>query len=113
MASEAGPAALHAYDLRGFVAIVYARRVDYRRAESASGWPSFVDRGHEIVVRADRDPDAVRAALHLAAQKWGRFRVEGDAAYRALCVRLAAEHGFPLGPPEPQAARPQARGPTA
>ena len=113
VASEAGPAALHAYDLRGFVAIVYARRVDYRRAESASGWPSFVDRGHEIVVRADRDPDAVRAALHLAAQKWGRFRVEGDAAYRALCGRLAAEHGFPLGHPEPQATLQPARGPTA
>jgi hypothetical protein len=113
VASEAGPAAPHAHDLRGFVAIVYDRRVDYRRAESASGWPSFVDRGREIVVRADRDPDAVRAALHLATQKWGRFRVEGDAAYQALCVRLAAEHGFPLGHPEPQAALQQARGPTA
>ena len=93
---------LQAHDIRGFVAIVYGRRVDYRRAEAPDSPAGFVDRGREIVVYAEHDATAVRAALQLAAHKWGRFQVEGDAAYQALCVRLAAECGLPLGNPELQ-----------
>ncbi|MCP5452240.1 MAG: relaxase/mobilization nuclease domain-containing protein [Gammaproteobacteria bacterium] len=100
---------LHARDIRGFVAIVYGRRVDYRRADAPDGPAGFVDRGREIIVQAEHDETAVRAALQLAAHKWGRFQVEGDAAYQALCVRLAAECGLPLGNPELQAAMRQAR----
>lgn len=99
---EAG--ALRARDIRDFVAVVYGRRVDYRRADAPDGPAGFADRGHEIAVYAERDRDTVRAALQLAAQKWGRFQVEGDAAYRALCARVAAECGLPLGDPEPPAA---------
>ncbi len=100
---------LHARDIRGFVAIVYGRRVDYRRADAPDGPAGFVDRGREIIVQAEHDETAVRAALQLAAHKWGRFQVEGDAAYQALCARLAAECGLPLGNPELQAAMRQAR----
>lgn len=100
---------LHARDIRGFVAIVYGRRVDYRRADAPDGPAGFVDRGREIIVQAEHDETAVRAALQLAAHKWGRFQVEGDAAYQALCVRLAAECGLPLGNPELQGAIQQAR----
>ncbi|MFO1419431.1 MAG: relaxase/mobilization nuclease domain-containing protein [Candidatus Competibacteraceae bacterium] len=96
--------ALRPRDIRAFIAVVYGRRVDYRWADDPDGPAGFVDRGHEIAVYAERDQDAVRAALQLAARKWGRFRVEGDAEYRALCARVAAECGFPLGHPEPQAA---------
>ena len=101
---------LQAHDIRGFVAIVYGRRVDYRRAEAPDSPAGFVDRGREIVVYAEHDATAVRAALQLAAHKWGRFQVEGDAAYQALCVRLAAECGLPLGNPELQTAIQQTRG---
>ncbi len=94
---EAG--ALRARDIRDFVAVVYDRRVDYRRADDPDGPAGFTDRGHEIAVYAERDRDTVRAALQLAAQKWGRFQVEGDAEYRALCARVAAECGLPLGDP--------------
>ena len=96
--------ALQARDIRDFVAVVYGRRVDYRRANAPNGPAGFADRGHEIVVHAEHDETAVRAALQLAAQKWGRFQVEGDAEFRALCARVAAECGFPLGEPEPPAA---------
>ena len=100
---------LQARDIRGFVAVVYGRRVDYRRADAPDGPAGFVDRGREIVVHAEHDATAVRAALQLAAHKWGRFQVEGDAAYQALCARLAAECGLPLGNPELQGAIQQAR----
>ena len=100
---------LQARDIRGFVAVVYGRRVDYRRADAPDGPAGFVDRGREIVVHAEHDATAVRAALQLAAHKWGRFQVEGDAAYQALCARLAAECGLPLGHPERQGAIQQAR----
>lgn len=95
---------LHARDIRGFVAIIYGRRVDYRRADAPDGPAGFVDRGREIIVQAEHDETAVRAALQLAAHKWGRFQVEGDATYQALCARLAAECGLPLGNPELQGA---------
>lgn len=101
---EAGAVSLQAHDLRAFVAVVYERRVDYRRADDLDGPAGFVDRGKEIVVHAEHDRDTVRAALQLAAQKWGRFQVEGDAAYRALCASVAAECGLPLGHPERQGA---------
>ena len=101
---------LQAHDIRYFVAIVYGRRVDYRRAEAPDSPAGFVDRGREIVVYAEHDATAVRAALQLAAHKWGRFQVEGDVAYQALCVRLAAECGLPLGNPELQTAIQQTRG---
>ena len=100
-------------DIRAFVAVVYGRRVDYRRADDPDGPAGFADRGREIAVYADRDRDAVRAALQLAAQKWGRFRVEGDAGYRALCVELAAEGGFSLGDPDLQDALRRAKAESA
>lgn len=100
---------LQAHDIRAFVAVVYGRRVDYRRREGTGGGSGFVDRGREIIIHAEKDRDTVRAALQLASQKWGAFQIEGDAAYQTLCVRLAAEHGFQLGNPELQAAIRQAR----
>jgi len=84
-----------------------------RRADDPDGPAGFADRGREIAVYADRDRDAVRAALQLAAQKWGRFRVEGDADYRALCVELAAEGGFSLGDPDLQDALRRAKAESA
>ncbi|MCP5197912.1 MAG: relaxase/mobilization nuclease domain-containing protein [Gammaproteobacteria bacterium] len=99
---------LVAYDIRAFVAVVYSRRVDYRLRDSANGIPAFVDRGREIVITNGKDPAGVLAALQLAAQKWGTFKVEGDAEYQGLCVRLAAQHGLRLGNPALQDALRQA-----
>jgi hypothetical protein len=103
---EAPPTALQAHDIPAFIAIVYSRRVDYRRQDAANGLPGFVDRGREIVVFAETDRDTVLAALQLATQKWGAFQIEGDAAYQARCVRLAAEYGLPLRSPDQPAALP-------
>jgi hypothetical protein len=97
------------YDIRAFVAVVYTRRVDYRYHEAPDGIPAFVDRGREIVITDPRHRESVLAALQLAAQKWGAFRVEGDAAYQALCVQLAATHGLRLGNADLQGALRQAR----
>jgi hypothetical protein len=97
------------YDIRAFVAIVYGRRVDYRHQDQTSGLPAFVDRGSEIVITNGLDRNGVLAALQLAAQKWGIFKVEGDSEYQALCVQLAAEHGLRLGNPELQGALQQVR----
>lgn len=102
---------LQPYDLGAFIAVGYGRRVDYRRRDSARQRPGLVDRGAEIVVYAERDRETVRAALHLATQKWGAFQVEGDAAYQALCRRLAAEYAFPLRAPVPPAREEYARSP--
>jgi hypothetical protein len=40
--------------------------------------------------------------LQLAAQKWSSFQISGNDDYKALCVNLAAEHGFKISNPELQ-----------
>ena len=106
VAVEESTPALQAHDIPVFIAIIYGRRVDYRRQDAANGLPGFVDRGREIVVFAETDQETVLAALQLATQKWGAFQIEGDAAYQARCVSLAAEYGLPLRSPDQPAALP-------
>ncbi len=55
------------------------------------------DLGDLLVVDQAHKPEAVRAALLLAQKKWGSVSiVSGDAAFRALCARLAVEQGVTL-----------------
>ena len=63
---------------------------------------SFVDQGKRINVHEWRDEDVTLAALQLASQKWGHITVNGNDEYKAMCARLAAEHGFNLSNPELQ-----------
>ena len=64
---------------------------------------AFIDKGREIDIHDWRNRDCVLAALQLSAQKWGHFKVKGNTEYKALCVQLAAEHGFKISNPELQA----------
>jgi hypothetical protein len=43
------------------------------------------------------------AALQLGVAKWGKVRVYGSDHYKAMCVRLAAEHSIRIANPELQA----------
>lgn len=89
-------------DIRAYVAKIVGHQVHYMRRGDQSQEPAFVDRGREIDVHDWRDPDAVLAALQLAAQKWGSFKVTGTEEYKATCAKLAAEHGFNVSNPELQ-----------
>ena len=64
------------------------------------GQTSFVDKGRVIDIFDWRNRDCILAALQLSAQKWGRFRVSGNDEYKAMCISLAAEHGFRISNPE-------------
>ena len=88
-------------DIRAYEARVLGAHVQYRHRDTPDR-VAFTDVGRRIDVHdADRD-DAVLAALQLAAQKWGRFRVTGSDAFKERCVKLAAEHGFRITNPELQ-----------
>jgi hypothetical protein len=63
---------------------------------------SFVDKGKSIEINDWRDRDTTLAALQLSAQKWGSFTVNGNDEYKAMCTKLAAEHGFKITNPELQ-----------
>lgn len=91
-------------DIRSFRAEIVGRQVHYTRMDDggAGGGVSFVDKGRSIDVYNWLDRDTTLAALQLSAQKWGSFIVKGNDEYKALCVRLAAEHGFKIGNPELQ-----------
>lgn len=55
------------------------------------------DLGDLVLVEQGRNEDAVRLALLLAREKWGVVSiVSGDAAFRTLCTRIAAEEGIRL-----------------
>jgi hypothetical protein len=96
-------------DIRAYTANVQGRQVHYMRidprhpAPGQDGIAAFVDKGREIDVYDWRNRDCILAALQLSAQKWGHFKISGNAEYQALCVQLAAEHGFKIGNPELQA----------
>ncbi|HYQ92159.1 MAG TPA: DNA-primase RepB domain-containing protein, partial [Candidatus Competibacteraceae bacterium] len=91
------------HDIRAFTAEIHGREVHYARQEAGAGrGVSFVDKGKQIDVYEWNDRESTLAALQLAAQKWGRFTVEGRGEYKALCVQLAAEHDFKITNPELQ-----------
>ena len=94
-----------ARDIRAFRPAIRGREVYYTRKEIPAGphQPvSFVDQGRRIQVHEWRQEDATLAALQLSSQKWDRFTVNGSEEYKAMCARLAAEHGFKLINPELQ-----------
>jgi DNA repair exonuclease SbcCD nuclease subunit len=61
-----------------------------------------VDKGKSIDIHDWRNRDSTLAALQLSAQKWGSFTVTGNDEYKAMCAKLAAEHGFKITNPELQ-----------
>ncbi|WP_321947199.1 TraI/MobA(P) family conjugative relaxase [Paraburkholderia sp. J10-1] len=89
-------------DIRAYVPEVHGQQVHYIRIGTGelAGRAAFVDKGREIDIHDWRDYDSLLAALQLAAQKWGSFRVIGNDEYKTMCVRLAAEHGFRVSNPE-------------
>ncbi|MDP2173588.1 MAG: TraI/MobA(P) family conjugative relaxase [Candidatus Cloacimonadaceae bacterium] len=95
-------------DIRAYTARITGRQVHYFRKENTGqiagqgGAASFVDKGREIDIHDWRNRDCVLAALQLSAQKWGGFRISGNPEYKALCIELAAEHGFKINNPELQ-----------
>jgi hypothetical protein len=91
-------------DIRAFAHEIYGGAVYYsRRADLGAGGVSFVDSGRRIDIYDWRSSDSLLAALQLSAQKWGQgFTVTGNDEYKAVCVRLAAEHGFKILNPELQ-----------
>lgn len=82
-------------DIRSFTAFVDSVRgaIEYR---NVTGHLSFTDVGSKINIARQRehDPDVVFAALQLAAQKYGKINITGDADFQKLCIGLAATHVF-------------------
>ncbi|RQH09599.1 TraI/MobA(P) family conjugative relaxase [Paraburkholderia dinghuensis] len=96
-----------ANDIRAFRPRFSGKQVEYVRRDALddllfSHRASFVDCGSTIQVYAWKDERSTLAALQLAAQKWGSFSLQGSPDYKALCVRLAAEHGLRIKNPELQ-----------
>lgn len=85
-------------DLRDFAGSIEGSHVRYLNRDGLG----FVDRGRNIVIADWRDESVTLAALQLSASKWGSFQVTGNDEYKALCVKLAAQHGFNISNPELQ-----------
>jgi hypothetical protein len=91
-------------DIRAYVPEIVGQQVHYSRKDEAGrgGGVSFVDKGKSIDIHDWRNRDSTLAALQLSAQKWGSFTVTGNDEYKAMCAKLAAEHGFKITNPELQ-----------
>lgn len=88
-------------DIRAYTATIAGRgSVNYTGLDSRH--VAFTDFGKNITVSDYTNSDSVLAALQLSAQKWGSFEVYGNDEYKALCVSLAAQHGFKISNPELQ-----------
>ncbi|KJX37147.1 DNA-primase RepB domain-containing protein, partial [Enterobacter hormaechei] len=90
--------------IRAYQPEIVGQQVHYSRKEEAGagGGVSFVDKGKSIDIHDWRNRDSTLAALQLSAQKWGSFTVTGNDEYKAMCAKLAAEHGFKITNPELQ-----------
>lgn len=91
-------------DIRAYQNHVVGDTVEYRIADDRGQAlaPAFVDRGKRIDVHAWRDESATLAALQLSAAKWTTFQVYGSDEYKAMCAKLAAQHGLKIKNPELQ-----------
>jgi Relaxase/Mobilisation nuclease domain/Large polyvalent protein-associated domain 7 len=85
-------------DLRDFAGSIEGHHVRYVNRDGLG----FVDRGRSIVIGDWREESVTLAALQLSDSKWGSFQVTGNDEYKALCVKLAAQHGFKINNPELQ-----------
>jgi len=89
-------------DIRDFRAEVVGSQVHYIRRDGGYE-ASFIDKGKQIDVVDWKSEASVLAAMQLAAQKWrGQVLVTGPDEYKALCVRLAVQHGIQIVNPELQ-----------
>jgi len=93
-------------DIRAYTPEIVGQQVHYRRNSKANAGAervaAFVDKGKVIEVHDWRNRDTLLAALQLSAQKWRSISIQGNDAYKALCVQLAAEQGFNIANPELQ-----------
>ena len=98
-------------DIRAYVGEIVGQEVHYTRKDKAGEGRgvSFVDKGKSISIYDWRNIDTTLAALQLSAQKWGSFEVIGNDEYKAMCVKLAAEHGFKISNSELQGSIQQER----
>ena len=81
-------------DIRDYKADIQGGWVHYSLKFDAWDDVSFTDKGQRIDIHDWKSRDSLRAALQLSAQKWGSFTVTGNDEYKAMCAKLAAEHGF-------------------
>lgn len=87
-------------DIRAYRPVVYAGMVEYCRAGTTE--VAFADRGDHIAVYLD-ERSAIRAALQLAAARWGgQVYADGDEDYIQTVLELAAELGVRIANPELQ-----------
>ena len=89
-------------DIEGYESQVDGGRVLYRRSGAPRSRIAFTDVGRRVDIHDWRSEQSTLAALRLSAQKWERFVVTGNDEYKAMCVRLAARHGFRITNPELQ-----------
>ncbi len=95
-------------DIRDYKPRIQGREVRY---QSASGREDFIDKGRNIAMLNEHDPDAVRAALQLASTKFGgKVHLTGNDQFKVLACRLAAQEGITVLNPELQNTYNQERG---
>lgn len=89
-------------DIRDFSARVVRQEIRYQPKEEPEA-VAFVDRSRRVDVYRHEEEGAVRAALQLAAEKWGTVKVSGKEEFVARVVTQAAQLGVRLADPELQA----------
>ena len=91
-------------DLQGFTTELKAGEVRYSQIDEKIDKPvvAFVDNGKTVTIHNPNDERAVRAALHVASEKWGTLTLTGTAAFKTQAVQIAAEKGYAITNPELQ-----------
>lgn len=69
-------------------------------ADGSKGAIAFIDKGQSLVIKDEKNTEAVAEALKLAHARWGSVTLAGSETFKSEALRLAAEQGLEITNPE-------------
>ena len=70
--------------------------------DGSKGAIAFIDKGQSLVIKDEKNTEAMAEALKLAHARWGSVTLSGSETFKSEALRLAAEQGLEITNPELQ-----------
>ena len=71
-------------------------------ADGSKGALAFIDKGQSLVIKDEKNTEAMAEALKLAHGRWGSVTLSGSETFKSAALRIAAEQGLEVTNPELQ-----------
>ena len=71
-------------------------------ADGSKGAIAFIDKGQSLVIKDEKNTEAVAEALKIAHARWGSVTLSGSETFKSEALRIAAIQGLEIANPELQ-----------